>query len=84
MPWQNGVSNNDAGVFCLRHMETYFAESIDDWEAGFDTGNSGKQIETLRVKYMAEILLSGVNDYNEFVLDAARRFNKELRKKVKP
>jgi len=69
MPWRTGQNVIDCGLFVMRHMETYKGTEVNNWECGFS--NEGLlqrfQINNLRVKYLAKILLHSLNEEREFV-----------------
>lgn len=36
MSWRTENNSCDCGVFCMRHMETYFGEEVFEWQCGLD------------------------------------------------
>lgn len=87
-PWKTKINIKDGGVFAMRHMETY--RGTTDFNAGFakEGQEQSKQISDLRLKYLAKILLSSVNEHKKAVTkeveDYSRLpdFEKEKRKQM--
>lgn len=64
IPWKTKNNGIDCGVFLMRHMETYKGTSLKEWRCGFSTevsGKQGRELNELRRKYIAKILLCDIN-----------------------
>ena len=61
MSWQTKNNYIDCGIFTMRHMETYVGNKIFDAWFEKEGKEQDKQIEDLRKKYLAKILLSDSN-----------------------
>ncbi|KAJ0735016.1 hypothetical protein HanPI659440_Chr11g0427151 [Helianthus annuus] len=60
----------------MRHMEYFKGETANNWKCGLgeESQNQVYELNDLRLKYLAKILLSDINSHKEFVLDEVRRF----------
>lgn len=78
MPWRIEKNGVDCGVFAMRHMETFCGEDVYIWKSSFDIeGDVQKyQINNLRHKYVAKILLSNMNLNKQYMLDEAELYGK--------
>ena len=38
IPWRIAVNFTDCGIFCMRHMESYFGEG-EKWQSGLNVNN---------------------------------------------
>ncbi|KAI3759584.1 hypothetical protein L6452_07500 [Arctium lappa] len=58
--WCTQSNSHDCGVFLMRHMECYMGELPYRWKSGLDVEgpNQVKQLQMLRNKYTAKLLLS--------------------------
>jgi len=86
MPWRTLSNVVDCGVFLMRHMETFKGSSLKEWEQecgllnevddeGMLTGKQQQQLDVLRRKYLAKILLSEQNLSRNVVLQRVREFS---------
>ncbi|KAJ0505879.1 hypothetical protein HanHA89_Chr12g0475511 [Helianthus annuus] len=94
MPWCTTRNVIDCGVFLMRHMETYKGTGVKKWKCGLskECNNAGdilykqrKELDDLRYKYVAKIILSDVNQVRPFVeADVARykRLTEDQRKRL--
>jgi len=82
---QWGTTNNfvDCGIFAMRHMETYFGKT-KKWECGLsvESDDQHAELNDLRLKYLAKILLSEVNELRETIMSKVKEFE-ELDDKIK-
>ncbi|KAJ0605160.1 hypothetical protein HanHA300_Chr02g0059871 [Helianthus annuus] len=85
MPWRTKHNVIDCGIFLMRHMETYKGVTGNAWECGFSnectdageiTYRQRKEIDDLRHKYIAKLLLSDANTYRSFVEAGVARYKK--------
>ncbi|KAJ9540989.1 hypothetical protein OSB04_027495 [Centaurea solstitialis] len=78
MNWRTTTNNVDCTIFMMRHMETYMGEKVKKWECGFaqECVTQKTQLDNLRHKYVARILLSDLNEKNELVLKKNEKFCK--------
>ncbi|KAJ0440083.1 hypothetical protein HanHA300_Chr16g0632491 [Helianthus annuus] len=92
MPWRTKHNVIDCGVFLMRHMETYKGVAGKGWECGFSnectdageiTYKQHKEIDDLRHKYIAKMLLSDANTYISFVESDVAKYKKLLADKKK-
>ncbi|MFS8025691.1 hypothetical protein Hanom_Chr16g01478121 [Helianthus anomalus] len=76
MPWRTNHNKIDCGVFMMRHMETYKGTTKKSWECGLsnectDAGEISykqrKELDDLRHKYVAKMVLSDTNTLRTFV-----------------
>ncbi|KAM0048460.1 putative 1,3-beta-glucan synthase [Helianthus debilis subsp. tardiflorus] len=77
MHWQTSKNGTDCGIFTMRHMETYMSTYRKIWVTDFndESENQQAQINDLRYKYLAKILLSDVNHERNTVNRLAREFD---------
>lgn len=59
--WTNKLNITDSGVYCMRHMETYFGDVGSDWDPGFKH-NKITNVNQLRDLYCEAFF---ENQYNE-------------------
>nr|GFC64119.1 ulp1 protease family, C-terminal catalytic domain-containing protein [Tanacetum cinerariifolium] len=74
--WQTNNMEIEAGIFVMRHLETYMGMGIDELNCCL-AGNTRKlkeQLLFLRKKYSAKIILSECNILKETVLHNASKF----------
>lgn len=78
LKWRTTGNFIDCGVFVMRHMETYMGENIKKWDCGLaEEGATQKaQLDNLRYKYVAKMLLSNVNKQKELVVREMNEFAK--------
>ncbi|KAI3813105.1 hypothetical protein L1987_17821 [Smallanthus sonchifolius] len=77
MPWRTTVNNKDCGIFMMRHMETYMGEEEKAWQCGFGVESENvqeKQIEDLRRKYCAKILLHEINELKHYIVEEMKKY----------
>ncbi|KAL8245712.1 hypothetical protein R6Q59_006928 [Mikania micrantha] len=76
MPW--GTLNNsvDCEVFAMRHMETFKGTSVKEWKCGLtaESDEQQRQLNDLRIKYLAMILLSDINIHTGQVVSEMRAY----------
>nr|GMD81317.1 uncharacterized protein LOC109162486 [Ipomoea batatas] len=70
----------DCGVFTMRHMETYMGKGTKGWDCGLEKENK-EQLNNARVKYLAEIVNSPVNEFRGDCMKDARQFEKASKAK---
>lgn len=78
MDWRTKNNAIDCGLFTMRHMETFMGEQAADWKCGFgreEYGEQHVQLEDLRRKYTAKILLHDINENQEIVTKAVKTYN---------
>jgi Ulp1 family protease len=70
--WTTYGNIKDCGVFTMRHMEMFKGINDADFKCGFASNHSEmkKQIDVLRKKYAARILLSDINKKKHDVVKA--------------
>ncbi|PWA56114.1 hypothetical protein CTI12_AA428850 [Artemisia annua] len=63
LKWQTASKAPNCGVFVMRHMETYMGEPVDKYQCGInaDPRKQVAQLNKLRIKYAAKILLCPCN-----------------------
>lgn len=91
MPWRTRQNSNDCAIFAMRHMETYYGQSIEEWKSGFknESPEQQGQIKTLRKKYAAKMLLSDNNIHRKKIISESNEFlslsaeEKQVRLKIK-
>ncbi|MFS7927511.1 hypothetical protein Hanom_Chr04g00309981 [Helianthus anomalus] len=76
MDWRTNSNGIDYGVFAIRHMETYMGQ-MAGWENGLakeDASNDlqQKQLNDLRMKYIAKILLHSKNENRRKVVKSLK------------
>ena len=61
MKWRTKNNHVDCGVFLMLHMESY--NGLKDWDCGLclESSNKKKQLNLLRSRFAAKILLSELN-----------------------
>lgn len=61
MKWRTKKNHVDCGVFLMLHMESY--NGLEDWDCGLclESPNQKKQLNLLRSRFAAKILLSDLN-----------------------
>ncbi|KAF5769442.1 putative papain-like cysteine peptidase superfamily [Helianthus annuus] len=79
MDWRTESNGIGCGIFAMRHMETYMGQ-MTGWECGLakeDAPNDlqQKQLNDLRIKYIAKILL---HSQNENIRNVAKYLKKNL------
>ncbi|KAI3794644.1 hypothetical protein L1987_37277 [Smallanthus sonchifolius] len=77
MPWRTTENTNDCGIFMMRHMETYMGEEEKAWHCGFGLESENvqeKQIEDLRRKYCAKILLHEINELKYYIVEELKTY----------
>nr|GMC49389.1 uncharacterized protein LOC109162486 [Ipomoea batatas] len=80
MSWRDNNNKVDCGVFAMRHMETYMGKGTKGWECGLEKENK-EQLNNTRVKYLAEIVNSPINEFREDCMKDARQFEKASKAK---
>ncbi|KAI3736111.1 hypothetical protein L6452_15644 [Arctium lappa] len=75
--WCTQSNSHDCGVFLMRHMECYMGELPYRWKSHLDVEgpNQVKQLQMLRNKYTAKLLLSEINLRRSFVISDCEKFN---------
>ncbi|KVH88430.1 Peptidase C48, SUMO/Sentrin/Ubl1 [Cynara cardunculus var. scolymus] len=75
MDWQTQNNFDDCGVFAMRHMETYMGD-VRTWRTGLAQAGKTKegQIASLRMKYIAKLLVSNYNKKKEYVVKEVEKF----------
>ena len=78
MDWQTKENVNDCGIFVMRHMETFKGRPITKWQCGIvkESREQSKQLNNLRRKYAAKILLSDMNVKKRHIIAEAEEFEK--------
>ncbi|KAJ0764907.1 hypothetical protein HanPI659440_Chr08g0297451 [Helianthus annuus] len=85
MPWRTKHNVINCGIFLMRHMEMYKGVTGKAWECRFSnectdageiTYNQRKEIDDLRHKYIAKMLLSDANTYRSFVEADVAKYKK--------
>ncbi|XP_035843809.1 uncharacterized protein LOC118490346 [Helianthus annuus] len=76
LKWRTRNNSNDCGIFAMRHMEYFKGETTKNWNCGLrkESPDQVYDLNDLRLKYLAKILLSDLNTNKEFVLDEVRQF----------
>ncbi|KAI3802014.1 hypothetical protein L1987_30136 [Smallanthus sonchifolius] len=77
MPWRTTVNSKDCDIFIMRHMETYMGEEENAWQCGFGVESENvqeKQIEDLRRKYCAKILLHEINELKHYIVEEMKKY----------
>nr|GLL41967.1 uncharacterized protein LOC109175178 [Ipomoea trifida] len=80
MSWRDNSNKVDCGVFTMRHMETYMGKGTKGWDSGLEKENK-EQLNNARVKYLAEIVNSPVNEFRADCMKDARQFEKASKAK---
>lgn len=82
MKWRTLNNDVDCGVFVMCHMDSYRGQLLSKWDPGFVREVSkGKvtqkmQLNNLRAKYCAKILLHDSNIHKEKIISYAKEFSK--------
>ncbi|KAL8265799.1 hypothetical protein R6Q59_003143 [Mikania micrantha] len=76
MPWRTLNNSVDCGVFVMRHMETFKGISVKEWKYGLtaESDEQQRQLNDLRIKYLAKILLSDINIHKGEVVSEVRAY----------
>ncbi|KAK1424715.1 hypothetical protein QVD17_20052 [Tagetes erecta] len=77
MNWRTTTNVIDCGIFTMRHMETFMGQEAADWKCGFgkeEAGNQQVQLEDLRRKYTAKILLHDINENKHLVTKTVKKY----------
>ncbi|KAL8245943.1 hypothetical protein R6Q59_007159 [Mikania micrantha] len=76
MPWRTLNNSVDCGVFAMRHMETFKGTSVKEWKCGLtaESDEQQRQLNDLRIKYLAKILLSDINIHKVQVVSEMRAY----------
>ncbi|KAL8226093.1 hypothetical protein R6Q57_018650 [Mikania cordata] len=76
MPWRTLNNSVDCGVFAMCHMETFKGTSVKEWKCGLtsESDEQQKQLNDLRIKYLAKILLSDINIHKGEVVSEVRAY----------
>ena len=82
LPWAGEDKVLHLGICIMRQMETFLGIA-KGYKCGFEP-NSEKNISKLRLKYLAEIICSDVNEKRREVVNAARAHAKLTMKGIKP
>jgi hypothetical protein len=80
MSWRTKKEKIDCGLYMMLHMEHYQGKSATKWETGMlkeKDKNHRMQINNLRAKYAAKIMLHEVNDNQKMMSDYALKFAAE-------
>nr|GMD98918.1 uncharacterized protein LOC109162486 [Ipomoea batatas] len=80
MSWRDNSNKVDCGVFTMRHMETYMGKGTKGWDCGLEKENK-EQLNNTRVKYLAEIVNSPINEFCGDCMKDARQFEKASKAK---
>ncbi|MFS7929734.1 hypothetical protein Hanom_Chr04g00335991 [Helianthus anomalus] len=77
MDWMTESNGIDCGIFAMRHMETYMGQ-MAGWECGLakeDAPNDlqQKQLNDLKIKYIAKILLRSQNENRRKVVKSLNK-----------
>lgn len=84
--WATTNNYVDCGIFVMRHMESYKGNGLAGFETQFQVEGAGqkKQLDDLRGKYVAKIILSDFNSLVNHTTEKVReydRLSKEVRSK---
>ncbi|XP_042035406.1 uncharacterized protein LOC121781786 [Salvia splendens] len=60
MPWRNNNFIDEASIYVMRHMETFFGEREKVWDCGLNA-NGTKNLEMFRIKYARTLLTCAYN-----------------------
>nr|GMC91205.1 uncharacterized protein LOC109184077 [Ipomoea batatas] len=80
MSWRDNNNKVDCGVFTMRHMETYMGKGTKGSDCGLEKENK-EQLNNTRVKYLAEIVNSPINEFGGDCMKDARQFEKTSKAK---
>ncbi|MFS7965804.1 hypothetical protein Hanom_Chr09g00766481 [Helianthus anomalus] len=78
MDWRIESNGIDCEIFAMRHMETYM-ELLAGWECGLEKEDAPndlqqKQLNNLRIKYIAKILLHSLNENRRKLVKSLNKF----------
>ncbi|KAJ9554627.1 hypothetical protein OSB04_018672 [Centaurea solstitialis] len=78
MKWTT-TNDIDCAIFVMRFMETFKGGNVKMWDSGFakEVDEQKMQIEKLRFKYVAKILLSDINSNKDIVTSEVESFAKQ-------
>ncbi|KAJ9549058.1 hypothetical protein OSB04_021601 [Centaurea solstitialis] len=78
MKWTT-TNDIDCAIFVMRFMETFKGGNVKMWDSGFakEVDEEKMQIEKLRFKYFAKILLSDINSNKDIVTSEVESFAKQ-------
>ncbi|XP_035832787.1 uncharacterized protein LOC118481691 [Helianthus annuus] len=96
MKWRTQYNGIDCGIFTMRHMECYHGEPVEKWDCGFNVeyeqpardknkkpiNKQTAQLEDLRRKFIAKILLHEINEQRDYVIEDSKKF-RDLSAKLK-
>ncbi|PWA37771.1 hypothetical protein CTI12_AA576340 [Artemisia annua] len=80
MSWRTKKDKIDCGLYMMLHMEHYQGKSGTKWDTGMlkeNDINHKMQINNLRAKYVAKMMLHEVNDNQKMMSDYALKFASE-------
>ncbi|PWA80133.1 hypothetical protein CTI12_AA197910 [Artemisia annua] len=80
MSWRTKKEKIDCGLYMMLHMEYYQGKSETKWDTGMlkeNDINHRMQINNLRAKYVAKMMLHEVNDNQKMMSDYALKFAAE-------
>nr|GME19813.1 uncharacterized protein LOC109189836 [Ipomoea batatas] len=73
MKWRDSRNTIDCGVYVMRHMESFFGESVGSWVCGLAKGDRA-ELNRLRLHYMKEMCTVDVNVHRTSNVARALRF----------
>nr|GMD80998.1 uncharacterized protein LOC109189836 [Ipomoea batatas] len=73
MKWRDSRNTIDCGVYVMRHMESFFGESVGSWVCGLAKGDRA-ELNRLRLHYMKELCTFDVNVHRTSNVARALRF----------
>ncbi|XP_019176284.1 PREDICTED: uncharacterized protein LOC109171666 [Ipomoea nil] len=73
MPWRDAQNKMDCGIFLMRHLETFRGQTQAEWQCGLHKNNKD-QLNKLRVRYLAAMIMSDVNEHKERNIQQAAEF----------
>lgn len=78
LKWKTADPNKNSGIFLMRHMETFKGETVSKYVCGIlkEIEPQEAQLNKLRKKYLAKILLGNHNRWNMKVIRQATEFGK--------
>ncbi|KVH99370.1 hypothetical protein Ccrd_022399 [Cynara cardunculus var. scolymus] len=87
MDWQTQNNFDDCGVFAMRHMETYMG-NVRTWNTSLSKEGKTQEIQiaSLRMKYVAKLLVNNYNKKKEYVVKEVEKFqsmDEAIRKKLR-
>ncbi|KAL8208499.1 hypothetical protein R6Q57_007911 [Mikania cordata] len=76
MPWRTLNNSVDCGVFAMRLMKTFKGTSVKEWKYGLidESDEQRRQLNDMRTKYLAKILLSDINIHKGQVISKVRAY----------